>query len=70
MGNERFEYRTTKSGVVRVFWEGRAVSEIGGARGQRLAAALAEGDPDEIQGLLARATGNFKRGNERSGRRR
>jgi hypothetical protein len=56
--------------VVRIFWQGRCVMEIGGDRGARLAADLAEAGPSEEQALLARVTGNFKRGNERSSPRR
>lgn len=67
MGGEKFDYLTHKDGLVRIFWEGRCVVIVRGARGRKLAADLAEGTPDEVQYLLARATGNFKRGNERRG---
>ena len=69
MGGERFSYQTTKDGVVRVFWEGRCVTTLGGGRGDALAAELAAADDEQVQALLQRATGNFKRGNERRGRR-
>ena len=47
---------------------GRVVTTVGDARAERLLRALeaADGDEDEIQQLLARATGNYRRGNERS----
>ena len=70
MGHETFSYRVHKNGVVRIFWEGRCVMTLGGARGQKLASELAEADEEDIQYLLQRATGNFKRGNERQRRRR
>ncbi len=70
LGAETFRYRVHKDGVVRVFWEGRCVLTLGGARGHRLAAELAEAGPVEVQNLLAQVTGNFKRGNERADRRR
>ena len=70
MGNEQFDYQTTKEGTVRVFWEGRCVMALGGVRGARLASDLADADPEQIQYLLRRATGNFRRGNERQAGRR
>ncbi|MFA5551991.1 MAG: hypothetical protein WDA03_10285 [Trueperaceae bacterium] len=65
MGGERFDYRITKDGVVRVFWEGRCVTVVKGAKGQALAASLQAADDTRTQALLQRVTGNFKRGNER-----
>lgn len=67
MGHERFSYNVHKRGVVRIFWDGRCVMSLGGDRGRALAGALAEaGDEDEeVQRLLQRTTGNFRRGNER-----
>lgn len=38
---------------------------VAGAKAAALAAKLGAANPDEAQLLLARATGNFKRGNER-----
>jgi len=65
MGQELFSYRVHKDGLVRVFWEGKCVLTLGGARGEKLASDLAAADESGIQCLLQRATGNFKRGNER-----
>ena len=65
MGHETFSYRVQKNGVVRIFWEGRCVKTLGGARGGELTRKLAEAREEEVQELLQRATGNFKRGNER-----
>jgi len=70
MGHEIFDYKTTKDGTVRIFWKGRCVMTLGGKRGERLAAELADADEDLVQHLLQRATGNFKRGNERRESRR
>ena len=69
MGGKAFSYRTTKDRVVRIFWEGRCVRALGGNRGEALSAALAATDDKQRQALLQRATGNFRRGNERCGRR-
>ena len=60
-----FTYRTTKDGRVLVAFRGRHVVTVAGRRADRLAAALAAADGEQEQLLLARATGNFQRGNER-----
>lgn len=65
MGKERFEHHLTKDGAVRVFWEGRCVTVVKGAKGRVLADSLRGATDAEAQALLQRATGNFKRGNER-----
>ncbi|HKV31758.1 MAG TPA: hypothetical protein VJT14_12165 [Candidatus Dormibacteraeota bacterium] len=60
-----FSYRLTASGVLLVRWGGREVRRLAGSRAKALAVQLATATPAEAQQLLARATGNFKRGNER-----
>jgi len=70
VGHEQFDYQTTKDGAVRIFWEGRCVMTLGGVRGSRLASDLADADAEQVQYLLQRATGNFRRGNERQAGRR
>ena len=48
-----------------VTFHGRHVVTVAGAKAERLAAALEERRRRAGQLLLAKATGNFKRGNER-----
>ncbi|MCF2533850.1 hypothetical protein [Yinghuangia soli] len=64
-----FDHRVTKDGKVLVSRGGRLVVTVGGPAAARLAAAIeaAEGqkDADAVQHLLARATGNYRRGNEK-----
>ena len=62
---EQFGYAVTKDGRVRVTFHGRHVVTVAGAQGARLAAALDGASGEQVQLLLAKATGNFKRGNER-----
>lgn len=70
MGHETFTYQTRKDGVLRIFWEGCCVMTLGGNRGQKLSDKLAATELEaEVQALLQRATGNFKRGNERRNQR-
>jgi hypothetical protein len=64
---QQFTHRVTKDGRVLVAFHGRPVVTVAGAAAARLAAQLRDADADGVQLLLARATGNFKRGNERRG---
>ena len=50
-----------------VYFRGRLVRTLVGADAAKLRAAIAE--DGDVQLLVARLTGNFKRGNERSGQR-
>lgn len=61
----RFDYRELKDGRVVVCWYGRPVTTLAGKEAQRFL-ARAEGLEDHAaQLLMARVTGNFKRGNEK-----
>jgi hypothetical protein len=63
--SEVFSYAETKDGKVFISWQGRTVTTLAG-EGARRFLSRAEGlDADGRQQLMARATGNFKRGNER-----
>lgn len=64
--DDPFAYQVTKSGLVRVSRGGRLVVTVAGRDADRLAAALeSAADERETQLLLAKATGNYRRGNER-----
>jgi hypothetical protein len=60
-----FSWRATKEGRVRIAWRGRVVTTLTGAPAQRFLREVEAADEDGEQLLMARATGNFKRGNER-----
>jgi hypothetical protein len=67
VGKEQFSYRVTKDGKVLVYWHGKAGRReivLKGTRAAKLAAELPGMGHEEEQLALARATGNFKRGNE------
>jgi len=65
-----FDWWTSEDGRIFISRGGRQVTVVAGARAQRLSANLesarARGDETAAQHLLARATGNYKRGNERN----
>ena len=60
-----FSYSETKNGKVFISWEGRTVTTLAGEGAKRFLARAEGLDMDGRQELMRRATGNFKRGNER-----
>ncbi|GLZ40371.1 hypothetical protein [Actinokineospora sp. NBRC 105648] len=62
-----FDWRLTKDGQLHVARGGRVVTTLRGKAAAALLAKLERTDAEGAQQLLARATGNYKRGNERRG---
>jgi hypothetical protein len=60
-----FTWRGTKDGRVLVDWGGRTVVTLAGTKASRFLTEVDGADAEAEQLLLARVTGNFKRGNER-----
>jgi hypothetical protein len=60
-----FDYTPTKDGQVFISHHGRNVTTLRGVVADRFLARVQAAGGDEAQQLMARATGNFKRGNER-----
>ena len=65
MSAGEFGWQATKDGRVRITWRGRVVTTLAGAAAARVVHQAKGADEDTVQALLAWATGNFKRGNER-----
>lgn len=65
LAEEPFDVQVTRDKKVLVRFRGRLVRTLTGADAAAVAAAVAAGDPAAVQLLVARKTGNFKRGNER-----
>jgi hypothetical protein len=63
--SDPFTYTVTKDRRVRIAFHGRHVVTVAGSRAERLEARLSVAGREQAQQLLAKATGNFKRGNER-----
>lgn len=70
MEEDQFSYRTNKDGKVFLYWYGKQVKILKGNQARKFVADVERADEQRAQLLMARATGNFKRGNERPGRRR
>ena len=60
-----FAHRTLKNGDVEVLHRGRLASTLRGAAARDFRAELDACDAAAAQQLMARVTGNFRRGNER-----
>lgn len=60
-----FAWQATKNGRVRLSWQGRVVTTLTGAPAARFLREVEAADEEAAQLLMARAAGNFKRGNER-----
>ncbi len=60
-----FAYAVRKSGVVVITHRGRLAATLRGAAAARFVSDVGDGDP---QALMARLTGEYKRGNERMGK--
>jgi hypothetical protein len=59
---EGFEYRERKSGEVHIFRAGSLVTVLRKGAAQRFLRDVEASDPQEV---MARVTGNYRRGNER-----
>lgn len=59
-----FSYQATKDGQVRIAWRGQTVTLLRGPAARKLIDRLHGLDNHGVQLALAKATGNFKRGNE------
>ena len=60
-----FSYATRRDGSILISYHEAPVTILRGRSAERFAARVADADPAASQQLMARATGNFKRGNER-----
>lgn len=65
LADNPFDWRQTKEGQLLVTRAGRVVTVLRGSAAAALEAKLRRADPEQVQQLLARATGDYKRGNER-----
>ena len=63
--DDPFDFRETKAGEVLISRGGRVVVTLGGPRALALLKAIDKADEHGVQLLLAKSTGNYKRGNER-----
>lgn len=61
---EVFSYQLTKDQRVRLFFEGKEIKTLAGKEAMKFMARISGANDIEAQLILAKATGNFKHGNE------
>ncbi len=62
---EVFSYRTAKDGKVLLYWQNKQVMILKDKEAQKFLSKIEGLDPQQAQLVMAKITGNFKRGNER-----
>lgn len=65
MTEEQFDYLVTKDNKVLIYWHNKLVVTLAGEKAKKFLRQINE---DNEQLIMARFTGNFKRGNEREGK--
>lgn len=63
-----FSFRQYKNGSVSVSYEGKEVTILKGIKAQKFSSQIENANELEAQLIMAKITGNFKRGNEREGK--
>jgi hypothetical protein len=66
MNEDLFTFVERKDGTVAIARGGREVTVLGGAKARKFLSAVHLAEATEAQLLMAKATGNYKRGNERA----
>jgi hypothetical protein len=66
LDDEVFQYRVSKDGKVFIYWYAKHVKILKGPEARHFIDKMAGLNHKEAQLLMAKATGNFKRGNERA----
>ena len=64
-----FSYATRSDGTIVISYRTAPVTILRGRSAERFTTRISAADAAAAQQLMARATGNFKRGNERDGKR-
>jgi len=62
---EVFSYKISKDKKVFIFWKGKQVMILKGKESEKFLTKILNADELEAQLIMAKITGNFKRGNER-----
>jgi len=70
LDGEVFDYKITKDRRVFISFYGKQVTTLSGTKAEDFITGIEEADGKEAQLLMAKATGNFKRGNEKAFKKR
>lgn len=65
LDEQPFSFRATKDGRVMISYHGKQVMVLAGKDAERFLSRIDGADAKQAQLIMAKATGNFKHGNER-----
>lgn len=65
LDDEPFDYQITKDERVLMYYEGKHIKTLAGKAAKKFIQQIDDADWKDAQLIMAKATGNFKRGNER-----
>lgn len=63
---EVFLYKVSKDNKVFIFWNGKQIKILKGKGSDKFLSKISKADTIEAQLIMAKVTGNFKRGNEKT----
>lgn len=66
LDEEPFSYNISKDNKVFIYWNGKQVTILNGKDSDRFLVRIKNADPKQVQLIMAKVTGNFKRGNEKN----
>lgn len=66
LDEDNFDYQVTKDNKVLLYWHNKHIKTLAGKQAHKFLAQIDGYDGADAQLVLARFTGNFKRGNERN----
>jgi len=66
LNEEPFEYQVFKDNKVQIYWNNKPVMMLKGSAALDLLKKLERAEGKNVQLVLAKITGNFKRGNEKT----
>jgi hypothetical protein len=69
LDEEVFTYKISKDNKVFIYWLGKQVTIIQGKEAEKFMKRIENADFKEQQLIMAKVTGNFKRGNEKQNKR-
>jgi hypothetical protein len=68
LSEEVFTYKKTKDNKVFIYWKGKQVTILTGKASEKFIKSIEGKSHLETQLVMAKLTGNFKRGNEKDGK--
>jgi hypothetical protein len=68
LDEEPFSYVVSKDNKIFIDWYGKQVTILKGKESEKFLARIEHANPKEKQLIMAKVTGNFKHGNEKSNR--